>query len=80
MLLIEDLHTLKEYKPETLYVAASIVDHYIIQLPFDSELPDLIELGVTSLFIAAKIEEPKEPTVKNIIRLLEDRHDLKVTR
>ena len=55
--LIEDLNTMRKYKLETFYLAVNIADHYLMNLAlYGKAAPDLVLLGTTSLFIAAKIE------------------------
>ena len=55
--LIEDLNTIREYKLESFYLAVHIADHYLMSLALNKKAaPDLILLGTTSLFLAAKIE------------------------
>ena len=57
--LIEDLNRVKEYKEETLYLAASLVDRYLVNLAVKNRLaPCLIKLAVIATLIAVKLEEP----------------------
>ena len=58
VLLIEELHAVKNYRIETLYLAVSIADRYLKQLSLaGKEEPCLISLAVICTLIAAKLEE-----------------------
>ena len=57
VLLIEELHALKRYKIETLYLAVSLADRYLVYIAFsEREPPCLVTLSVTCLLLAAKLE------------------------
>ena len=57
VILIEELHALKEYKVETLYLAVSFADRYLVNVAVKKEqAPNLIQLAVVSLLMAAKME------------------------
>ena len=59
VLLIEEMHG-EDYftKMETLYQAVYIADKYLIEvIKENAQLPCLIELATTSIFIAAKLQE-----------------------
>ena len=57
IILIEELHVLKEYKIETLYLAVSFADRYLVNIAVKrKEAPNLISLAVVSLLMAAKME------------------------
>lgn len=63
ILLVEELVRLKCYNEETLYLAVSIADRYLVNLAVAKEkAPCLVTLSVTCLLIAAKIEEPISPS------------------
>ena len=58
-MLIEEMHG-EDYftKMETLYQAVHIADKYLIEvIKENAQLPCLIELATTSIFIAAKLQE-----------------------
>ena len=58
--MIEELAMLAAYKLETIYYAVNIADRYLKSLvPRDEISPCLVQLGLTSLLIAAKLDEPK---------------------
>ena len=56
--LIRSLHQIKNYKIETLYLAISIADRYLVNLVIrmETETINFMSLAVTCLFLAAKIE------------------------
>ena len=75
VILIEDLQKSRGYKLETFYLAVSIADNYLIIMDtYNMEAPCLLTLAVTSLLIAAKIEEQHMPRVLNMTDLLLDKH------
>ena len=58
VLLIEDLHYEKQYKLETLYQAVALVDKYFKRIKVRNKKKlDIVNIAVTSLLMAAKIEE-----------------------
>ena len=51
------MHSEKQYKQETLFLAVSLADRYLATIARDStNLPCLITLSLTSLLMSAKIE------------------------
>ena len=56
---IVEVHRLKNYKEETLYLACSLADRYLAILTI-LELPSpcLIKLAFVCILMAAKLEEP----------------------
>ena len=55
--LLEDLNRQKSYKEETLYLAASICDRYLVNLAVKNEkAPCLIKLAIISTLMSAKLE------------------------
>ena len=55
--LLEDLSRAKEYKEETLYLATSLADRYLVNLAVKNEKPPcLIKLSVICTLMAAKLE------------------------
>lgn len=72
ILLIEDLCVLKDYKTETIYLAISLADRFLINLSIKNEqAPCLISLAVICSLMAAKLEQPISPCFGNIIYVLE---------
>ena len=71
VMLIEDLASLKQYKVETLYLAVSIADKYLVNIAVQgNQAPCLITLAVTSLLMGAKIEQPISPSFSRMISLM----------
>ena len=57
VILIEDLHRHKGYKIDTLFLAVSIADRYLVNMAVEGQkAPCLVTLGVTCLLMAAKLE------------------------
>jgi len=57
--LIESLYTNKKYKLETLYLALSLCDRYLVNIAIlNQPAPSLINLAVIGILMAAKLEEP----------------------
>ena len=55
--LLEALNLEKDYKEETLYLAASLSDRYLVNLALNGEpAPCFIELAIVSTLMAAKLE------------------------
>ena len=81
VILIEDLHRHKGYKIDTLMLAVSIADRYLVNLAVEGQkAPCLVTLGVTCLLMAAKLEQPMHPSFNIMIRLLADTQGLFVTK
>lgn len=69
--LIEQIHHIKDYKEETLFLAVSIADRYLALLAvLHGLVPSLIELGVISIMLAAKLNEHLSPSYYNIIKII----------
>ena len=81
VILIEDLHRHKGYKIDTLFLAVSIADRYLVNMAVEGQkAPCLVTLGVTCLLMAAKLEQPMHPSFNIMIRLLADTQRLFVTK
>lgn len=81
VILIEDLHRHKGYKIDTLMLAVSVADRYLVNLAVENQkAPCLVTLGVTCLLMAAKLEQPMHPSFNIMIRLLADTQGLFVTK
>lgn len=62
VLLIEELRRKKNYRHETLFLAVSIADRYLIYLSVTNhEAPCLVNLAATCLLISAKLNQPLRP-------------------
>ena len=71
VLLIEELHTTKSYKIETLYLAVSLADRYLVYNAFNkNETPCFLTLAVACILLAAKIEEPIAPSFIRMINII----------
>ena len=69
--LLEDLNRQKEYKDETLYLAASLCDRYLVNLAVkNTPSPCLIKLAVICTLIAAKLEQPVQPSYSRMVKLV----------
>ena len=69
--LIEQLHSLKGYRLETLYLAVSIADRYLNQLfQRDLQAPNLVTLSITALMLAAKLNQSLKPSFNLTVSLL----------
>ena len=56
-MLIQELHRLKNYRVETLYLASSIVDRYLAKQAAENvACPNLVHLAVVGILLAAKLE------------------------
>ena len=81
VMLIEYMNNYKSYKLETLYLAVSLADRYLVNIAVQGEqAPCLITLGMTCLLIAAKLEEPVSPSYKILIRTMNDLHKANVQK
>ena len=68
---MEELIVIKGYKELTLYMAVNIVDLYLAKLAERGlPVPPIITLGVVSLLIAVKMNEPISPNFSNMIHLI----------
>ena len=81
VLLIEELNREEKWKEETLYLAVSIADRYLIHLAIKGlRAPCLIVLSVTCLLLAAKIEQPFSPSFRILNKILEKTRSLTVPK
>ena len=73
--LIEQIHAIKEYRTETLFLAVSLMDKYLAILAIDNKSPPcLITLSVTCLLMAAKLAQPISPSFTRMISLLKQQN------
>ena len=71
VLLLEELNKEEKWKEETLYLAISIADRYLIYLAIRGQkAPCLIVLSVTCLLLAAKLEQPFSPSFSILNKIL----------
>mmetsp|Transcript_4432 Transcript_4432/g.7544 ORF Transcript_4432/g.7544 Transcript_4432/m.7544 type:complete len:188 (+) Transcript_4432:335-898(+) len=68
---IFDLHAKKDYKPETLFIAANIFDRYIYMVGLEN-IPksEVVSLATISMLLSAKLEQPISPSFARMINLL----------
>lgn len=79
--LLEDLNRQKDYKEETLYLAASLCDRYLVNLAVkNSVAPCLIKLAIICTLMAAKLEQPIQPSYNRMIRLVATEWNVAVTK
>ena len=58
--MIEEIHKIKNYREETLYIAINIADKLLCLYAEEGrEAPSLIQLGMVCTLIAAKLNQPK---------------------
>ena len=71
------MHQEKNYKPETLFAASNILDHYLYKIGIeDFRKKQMINLATVSILMAAKLEEPISPSFTRMISMLsEDEQD-----
>ena len=79
--LIEDLHSKKNYKEETLFLAVSIADRYLVNLCVQRKQPPcLTSLAVISLLLGAKLEQPMHPSFNIMLKLLKETHGIVIDK
>ena len=79
--LLEELNEAEGWKQETLFQAISIADRYLKhRAQHCKTAPCLIALAVTSLMVAAKIEQHFTPSFKIMNQILADKHSLTVSK
>ena len=79
--IIEELHRAKGYKDETLLLAVSVADRYLVNLTVLSrQPPDLTSLAVISLLLGAKLEQPMHPSFNIMIKLLYEKQRIVVKK
>ena len=69
--LMQEIHRIKQYTLETLFLACSIIDRFMKKLvEMNSEAPHLVLLGTVGLMIAAKMNEHVMPSFELTIDIL----------
>ena len=80
VVMMQELNDLQQYKLETLFLAVSIADRYLLFLANRSEeAPCLVLLGVTSMMLAAKLEQFEIPSFDVMHHFLNKSHGIGVT-
>ena len=78
---IFDLHQKKDYKEETLFIAASIFDRYINIIGVNSFSKGLVvHLSTIAVLMSAKLEQPISPSFTRMINLLSPEEKKNVTK
>ena len=78
---IVEVHHIKEYKEETLYMATSLADRYLALLTIlEQPSPCLIRLAFVCVLIAAKFEEPIQPSFNRMVRLIKTQYNFDTSR
>ena len=78
---IFDLHAKKDYTPETLFMAANILDHYIFSIGVENfPKMKMVNLATVSTLMAAKLEQPISPSFSRMISLLTEQEQKYVTK
>jgi len=68
-----DLNKKADYKIDTLFAAASIFDRYLKATNFKAlDNDNVLLLAATCLLLGAKIEEPRQPSFRNMLNYLEN--------
>ena len=79
--LIEELAFMKDYKLETILIAVSLADRYLVNIAIKGEpAPCLIPLAVVCVLMAAKLEQPISPSFNRLIHLLYEQHQIKLEK
>ena len=69
--LLQELHRVKKYHIETLFLASSIADRFLSKLEQKSYCaPNLVQLATISLLMAAKLTEHINPSFDIMISIL----------
>jgi len=78
---IFELHQKKEYKVETLFIAAGIFDRYINMLGVQNfHRSQVVSLATISVLMSAKLEQPISPSFTRMINLLNDEEKKHVSK
>jgi hypothetical protein len=78
---IFDFHMKKDYKLETLFIAAGIFDRYIQKFGvWRFQKIKVISLATISMLLAAKLEQPISPSFTRMIALLTEEEQKLVTK
>ena len=80
VMMMESLNTKHDYKLETLFLAVSIADRYLLYLANRCvEAPCLVLLGVTAMMLAAKLEQFEIPCFDLMDHFLVESHGIGVS-
>lgn len=78
---IMHLHQEKGYKIETLFMASSIFDRYLSLLGhWNYPIQKIVNLSTISILLAAKLEQPMQPSFSRMISLLSESEKKQITK
>lgn len=78
---IMHLHQEKGYKIETLFMACSIFDRYLALLGhWNFPINKIVNLSTICILMAAKLEQPMQPSFSRMISLLNDSEKKQITK
>ena len=78
---IVEVHRIKEYKEETLYMATSLVDRYLALLTIlEQPSPCLIRIAFVCVLLAAKHEEPIQPSFNRMVHLIKTEYNFETSK
>jgi len=78
---IFDLHQKKDYKEETLFIAANIFDRYVNMVGVTNfNKMNIVQLSTISVLMSAKLEQPISPSFTRMINLLSPEEKKNVTK
>ena len=70
-----------EYKEETLYMATSLVDRYLALLTIlEQPSPCLIRIAFVCVLLAAKHEEPIQPSFNRMVHLIKTEYNFETSK
>ena len=79
--IVETLHGRKGYKEETLYIAVSVADRYLVNLMIKQEpIPCLTSLAVICTLLGAKIEQPMHPSFNIMLKLFKETYNVTIEK
>ena len=78
---ILEIQKFKNYKEETLFLAISLADRYLAKLmQIGQHSPCLIHLSFVCILMAAKMEEPMQPSFNQMVCLAQKEWNFTMTR
>ena len=78
---IIEVHRVKNYKEETLYLAINLADRFLYSLTvLQQPSPCLIRLSFVCILMAAKLEESIQPSFNRMVRLVESEWNYGTTK
>ena len=81
LILLQELHSKKKYRQETMYLAVSLADRFLINLSVCGlDAPCLVDLALTCLLVAAKMNQPLRPKFNLMNDLLKSTFDISVDK